>query len=148
MDDADHKTLRLAVPELTDALLRKYLVYLRVLSKAGGPSAAPTAHQRALEAAELSQQQVSSLTPMIRDFTGKRWTLSHLKSRQQQLTRELSSEGLPGLDRAKVEKKLVTLNTELRSLEDLEPLRSRYGTRNVELLLAQENDLLGLHPTG
>src|SRR5687768_4464376 len=102
---ADLKTLRLASPGLTPALLETILRYLeRVLERSGGdPLEVAKVRQASLDEVGLSSADLSRLTPMLTDFCGRRWTAQTLRSRLESLREKEKVALLSAKERAQLE---------------------------------------------
>jgi len=141
MDSADSRTLRLAAHPLTEAelggLLRYQEAFLAHLEGAPeGAGALVDAHQKGLEASGLNVKVVELGTSFLRAYCGQRWTARTLRERLAELEKRADAASQERVDKAR---------SELRRIEDLEPLARRYGQGSIDLLNGHEDRLVALH---
>ncbi|OJH41827.1 hypothetical protein [Cystobacter ferrugineus] len=141
MEAIDSRTLRLSAHPLTEEELQGLIRYqeaflARVEGPSGGPEAVADAHQAGLEASGLDVKRVELGTVLLRAYCGQRWTARRLRTRLVELEAQA--------DAASAEK-AAKARTELRRIEDLEPLARRHGQESLELLAPHEEHLVALH---
>lgn len=136
MDASDARTLALATPPLTAALLDQWLngqrAYLAALEEEtdAGASRLSAAHGRALVASELDGKVFSQVETVVRSFCGVLTTAQTLDRKLSQLE--------DAAERARI-------TTERDRLLALAPLRQRHGDEVVETLRGASVELLDLH---
>ena len=141
MDAADSRTLRLSAHPLTEEELQGLIRYQdtflsRMEGPGGGAGAVADAHQAGLEASGLDVKRLELGTVLLRAYAGQRWTAGQLRARLAPLAAREDEDS---------REKAARVRTELRRLDDLEPLARRHGQASLDLLAPHEDRLVALH---
>jgi hypothetical protein len=141
MDAADARTLRMSAQPLTEEYLQALIRYqeaflTRLEGPSGGKDAVAEAHQAGLETSGLDVKRVELGTVLLRAYSGQRWTARRLRARLVELEAQTDAESA---------EKAARVRTELRRIEDLEPLARRHGQEAIDLLNPHEERLVALH---
>jgi hypothetical protein len=140
VQNADDRTLRLASHPLTeqelDALIRYQEAFLAIAEPTSGTETLTRAHAEALKAAGLEDAKfVEQGFALLRSFFGQRWAVSKLRDKLKQLeARGTETEELRG-----------RIQGEMARMERTDTFVRRYGEEPIQLLLKNEEKLLGLH---
>lgn len=140
MDVSDARTLALATPPLTEALLTQWMsgqrAQLDTLESEGLADRAQrlaAGHARALVTAELDAQVFAQVESVVRTFCGVMTTIAAVEKKLAAL-----GEGTDAEQHARI-------TAELERLRALTPLRQRHGDDAVALLLVHAPGLMDLH---
>ncbi|MET0402466.1 MAG: hypothetical protein ABW123_08685, partial [Cystobacter sp.] len=128
MEAVDARTLRLSAHPLTADELQGLLRYQEAfLTRAEGPGAGPDAlveaHQAGLEASGLDVKRVELGNSFLRAYCGQRWTAGRLRTRLGEMEARADAEST---------EKAAKVRTELRRIDNLEPLARRYGQESLD----------------
>lgn len=142
--DADDRTLRLSVPELSPEQIQQFLRYEQAFlghAEAGHPDDArlAEAHQRGLDASGLTAESVSRLSTLVRAYAGAVCVIRRVELRMSE-ARLASEQG----DEAAREK-LARLQGEHARLASMHSLQSRIGPATIALLEANRDVLVDGH---
>ena len=130
-EGGDLRTLSFASLRIDEALLASLMVYQRALAERLVPGWDATglarAHREALDAAELTAEQVERPLAVLRRFAGNRETAERLRA---------TESAARGEERDAIWTRLAALDAQLRERDDPE---------TIDRLLTREAELVDLH---